>query len=93
VLRAARGKLKTFNANRARDDRIFVNEDLVDNSRKLLSSARSEVQAKNIQGAWTKNCRVMVKVSANSAPQHLKSLDHLKSIVRTAQRPNHALNL
>jgi hypothetical protein len=48
VLRAARSKLKTFNANRARDDRIFVNEDLVDNSRKLLSSARAEVQAKNI---------------------------------------------
>lgn len=37
--------------------------------------------SKNIPDFWIRNCDVMVKAASDFAPVHLKSLDHVSSIV------------
>lgn len=62
----ARTKLKEYNKNRTAEDRIYVNEDLVASTKKLLNAAREKVHDKHISGAWTKNCHILVKTTAGS---------------------------
>jgi Na+-transporting NADH:ubiquinone oxidoreductase subunit NqrF len=81
----ARGKLKTYNNDCDEVDRVFINEDLVDSSKKLLNAARAQVRAKCLAGAWTKNCRVTVKTVAGSTIS-LTNHAQLNALVREAQR-------
>ena len=60
ILRA-RFKLKEYNKDLDCDEMVFINENLVDSSKKLLNAAKEQIRAKNLLGVWTKNFRVRLQ--------------------------------
>ncbi len=65
ILRA-KSMLKDFNSTFPPADRIYINEDLVDNDYKLTGAALAEFRSKTIQGAWSSYCRIIVKSTSDS---------------------------
>ena len=68
---------------------VFINEDLVDSSKKLLNAAKEQVRAKNLLGAWTKNCHVIIK-PIDGTPTILTSHAQLRTLVAIAQEGDDA---
>jgi chromosome segregation ATPase len=59
-------KLAETNRNKEVGRRVYINEDLPATQRKLLSNLRQQVKNKNIQGVWTKYCKIYVKKLNNT---------------------------
>jgi hypothetical protein len=81
----AKSKLKTHNSDSAASSRIYVNEDLTDASRKLFGAARKLVHDKYLQGAWTSNCRVIVK-SITGSISTIDNISQLHTMADEARR-------
>ena len=74
----ARFKLKIFNATRSKTEKVFINEDLSPMTRSLFNAARKTRGANWIEGVWTQNYRVLMKVHGTTKCLH--SLSQLHTI-------------
>lgn len=69
-------KLAETNRNKEVGRRIYIDEDLPATQRKLLSNLRQQVKNKNLQGVWTKYCKIYVK-KLNNTVKLITSMDDL----------------
>ena len=53
--------LKEYNEDKADKENVYINEDFLDDSRKLLGVARSHVRNKHLNDFWTRGCHIYVK--------------------------------
>jgi prefoldin subunit 5 len=60
----AKALLKTYNASRPINNRSYINEDLTESNRRLMGVARKAVVERNLDSAWSSNCRIFVKTIA-----------------------------
>jgi hypothetical protein len=61
VVLQARGKLRAISVDRAANNRVYINEDLSENTRKIFGAARAKLKSKLLTSAWTSNGRIHVK--------------------------------
>ncbi len=72
----AKKKLADGNKDKPKESRIFINEDLTNQQRKLFASLRQKKKDSAIEGVWTKHCNIYVKLLSGSIKM-VKSLSDL----------------
>ena len=75
-----RFKLKDYNSAHSAVDKIFINEDLYGSTKELFKAAWRQRKSPGVQGVWSQNCHVMIKM--NDVSTKVKSMDHLNRILR-----------
>ena len=73
---SAKYRLRAFNQDLPANKKVFVNEDLTDQNRRLLVVARSHVCDQTLKGAWTANCHIIIK-RPNKTTMRVNSLTEL----------------
>jgi FtsZ-binding cell division protein ZapB len=76
----ARFGLKTHNAILPQKEKVFINEDLSPQTRSLFAAAWKAKGLHNIEGVWTNNCHIFIKLNGSAAPLHLHSMVQLQSL-------------
>lgn len=81
---AAKGKqLRTEDLHRDfPKGRLFINDHLTVHNKAVLGRARSYVREGWLVGAWTTDCRVMVKREAESRPARVRTIEELDRMLR-----------
>jgi hypothetical protein len=77
----ARGKLRAINVDRAANNRVYINEDLSENTRKIFGAARAKLKSKLLTSAWTSNGRIHVKDN-NGSFHTISSMSQLQAVAR-----------
>jgi hypothetical protein len=69
------------NVDRAANNRVYINEDLSENTRKIFGAARAKLKSKLLTSAWTSNGRIHVKDN-NGSFHTISSMSQLQAVAR-----------
>ena len=80
-------KQRNISVQKPASAQICINEDLVDNNRRLISAAEGLVQKNQLKGAWSSNCRVRVHCLGDS----IHAFDNLDALTKLLKDAHHML--
>ena len=71
---------RNYSSAAGREPRIFINENLTDHRRRIISMANKMRKDQLIQSAWTLDGKIFVKTSTEGSPLRIFSLDDLDNL-------------
>ena len=83
----SRFSFKTYNSGKPVSAQIFINEDLVDNNRLMMSAAKGVVRKNQLKDAWSSYCHVRVCCLDDS----IHAVDNLDALTQLLKDAHHML--